>query len=104
VPSFFLPPVEDDPELAESTYAAIKKFAEEQTGWRVTDRRIFRVEYTHDSQEHVAEVGSADNRIGEVCVAILETPECFLVCTRNRGVERGEPMLVGIPHTIVDFE
>jgi hypothetical protein len=120
MPIFFLPGF-DDPDVAEQHYAAIKKFAEKQTGWRVSDRRVFRIEYVHNGEDMYAQVGKAhpyghpvsweyapdieDPSAGELVVAILESKGgVYLVCTQNRGVNRGEPILAGQPHTIADFE
>lgn len=91
-------------DLAEKRYAIIKRSAQRQTGWQPTERRIFRIRYLQNGQEQTAEVGSRDNTVGEVCVAILETAECYLLCTENRGVARGMPVLVGLPHSVVDFD
>ena len=72
---------------------ATKSFAEEQTGLEVSDRRIFHVAYRHNEQDFEAQVGEPEPRTGEVCVAILESAS-FLVCTENRGVARGVPILI----------
>ncbi len=109
MPAFFVPGAESDPELAEQTYTAIKIFAEEQT-WPISDRRIFRIEYKHFVRtragvrvEWEAEVGKVFEEIGEPCIAIFES-NSFLVCTPNRGAIRGIPVMVGQPHTIIDFD
>lgn len=91
---FFLPYATDEAQ-AESVYAGIKKFAAEQTGWPITDRRIRSIEYRHEGKEYTAEVGEVNNRNGETVIAILES-KTYLVCTPNRCVRRGEPMYVGI--------
>src|SRR5438552_1556027 len=46
MPEFFVPGAASLQE-AEKVWQATKRFAEEQTGWIVTNRRIFRLEYTH---------------------------------------------------------
>lgn len=101
MPEFFVPHA-SSPEQAEQVWQATKKFAEEQTGWEVTDRRIFKVEFTHDGKDYVAEVGQPEPQSGETVLVILES-NAVLVCTENRGVARGSPMLTG-PRTIVDFD
>jgi len=111
-PLFFIPFV-DDPAQAEELWQGTKSFMEEQHGWNaVTDNRIFRLDYTHNSKEMEAEVGQShayghpftwdyvpdydDPKAGEYVVAILENAGGpFLVCTNNRGFMRGEPILVG---------
>ena len=103
MPAFFVPGAEDDPDLAERIWLTTKLFAQEQTGWEVSDRRVFRVEFVHNGQELAAEVGQTEPLEGEQCIAILES-NSFLVCTPNRGVDRGFPILVGDPDEIVDFD
>lgn len=86
---------------------------ENEHGWRrVTDRRIFRLQYIHDGENEVAQVGRphryghpytweykqdySDRKAGEWVVVILENEDGpFLVCTRNRRFVRGEPILFG---------
>lgn len=101
---FFVPAAKDD-KNAEKVYDSIKKFAKETTGWDVADRRIFSITYRHEGKEYHAEVGQADMRVGEVVVAILESTT-YLVCTPNRGVVRGGPILVGKDEVFAarDFE
>ena len=100
---FFVPHATSD-ETAEATWAATKKFAEETLGWNVSDRRIFSIRYRHDGQEYHSQVGREDPTEGEVLI-ILES-NAYLVCTPNRGVLRGMPILVGKNEAIVvtDFE
>ena len=102
MPLFFVPGA-DGPDAAEEVWQATKSFAEEQTGFEVSDRRIFHVDYRHNEQDFEAQVGEVEPRTGEVCVAILESGS-FLVCTENRGVARGVPILIGAPGRIVDFD
>ena len=96
---FFLP-CADDLKIAEENYNAIKKFAEQQTFFEVTEKRIFSLRYEHEGRRHYAEVGKVHGRIGELVIAILESKSLsgqtvFLICSPNRCVLRGEPMLVG---------
>jgi hypothetical protein len=103
---FFIPAAEDA-EQAERVYKATKSFAEEQMRWETTGRRIFRIEYTHEGKQHSAEIGQHDPRIGETVIAILETLRgVYFVCSANRSVLRGSPMLVGSNEirTVTDFE
>jgi hypothetical protein len=53
---FFVPYV-DDAEKAEAVWQAVKKFAEDQLNWEVSDERIRKVEYVHEGKEWTAEVG-----------------------------------------------
>jgi hypothetical protein len=102
MPEFFVPHTET-PEQAEEVWEATKRFAEEQLGWGISERRIFRVEYTHDGKDEEAEVGKTERRQKEPVMVILES-QSYLVCTPTRGVAKGEPILIGIPRKIVDFD
>ena len=89
---FFIPNAKDETQ-AEEIYQGIKKFAADQVS-APTDRRIFRIEYQHDGKPSYAEVGKNDPVTKELVMAILEGVP-FMVCTPNRGVLRGIPVLVG---------
>lgn len=93
MPEFFMPGA-DDENKAIDAWLATKTFAEQSLGWVVSERLIFRLAYTHDGDDFVATVGEVDDRTGDLVVAILES-NTYLVCTPNRGVLRGEPILVG---------
>jgi hypothetical protein len=79
---------------AEWILAAIKKSAEENTGCVISESRIFRLEYTHEGRDYIAEVGEPEPLTGETTLAILDG-DPYLVCTRDRGAERGLPVSVG---------
>ena len=89
---------------ARSVWRATRKFAEETLGWEVSERRIFSISYRHDGMDYYVEVGEPDPRIGELVLVILES-NTYLVCTPNRGVLRGMPILVGQNEVkrIIDF-
>jgi hypothetical protein len=106
-PEFFVP-LARNAEEAEQVWGAVKAFML-TIGWdRVTDRRIFRLGYLHDGKHMEAEVGSVhpyggpvdweeghEPRGEEVFVILERDGGPFLVCTPNRGVARGDPILVG---------
>lgn len=106
---FYIPHASSD-EQAATVYQAIKSFAKDMTGWDASDRHIRRIEYVHEGKRYTAEVGELEPRTHEEVIAILETAPKkglpYLVCTPNRGVVRGEPMLVGDNEIrdIEDFE
>ncbi len=102
---FFLPFARDNT-IAESAYGGIKKFAEENMGWKVSGRRIYSMNYTHHSKPWKATVGEDEPRTREKVVAILETDQCFLICTPTRGVLRDIPIMVGRTEAerVTDFE
>ena len=58
-----------------------------------------------ERKKYYSEVGKPDDRVNEEVVAILES-YTYLVCTYNRGVFGGEPVLVGKEEVkkIIDFE
>jgi hypothetical protein len=90
---FFLPHIADEA-MALETFESIRKFVEETTGWTVSSRKVVSLRYYHEPMDHYAEVGKNDPSIGEEIIAILHS-NTFLICTRNRGVLRGLPILVG---------
>ena len=95
MPKFFLPAA-DDEQAAEQNYAVIRQFVVEQLG-ALDDRRVFRLDYVHDGQDRFAQVGEPWNGNGELVIAIFKRLNygLYLVCTPNRGVVRGGPILVG---------
>ena len=105
---FFIPHAKDKKE-EDKNYEAIKKFAKETLGWNIKDRRIFSLRYTHDGKNYYAEVGKREQAEGEEVIAILESGYSdviiYLICTPNRGVIRGMPILVGEneAYSVVDF-
>lgn len=90
---FFIPSAKDDIQ-AEEVWKSIKKFAEKTLDWDVSDRRIFSIAYQKHGEDYYVEVGKPDPRNGELVIAILKS-NTYLVCTPNRGVLRGMPILVG---------
>ncbi len=101
MPEFFVPTA-DSPAQAEQVWTAARKFAADQTGWDIKETRIFRIEYVHNGQHLEAEVGKPDPLEGEIVLVILES-NSYLVCTPNRGVLRGHPILAGRPSHVEEF-
>ena len=101
---FFVPGVKDEAQ-AQYIWEGTKKFAEETLLWKVTDRRIFSISYIDNRRNVTAEVGKPAPETGETVFVILESTT-YLVCTANRGVRRGMPLLVGKHevYAITDFE
>jgi len=91
---FFIPAARDNAE-AESVYDAIVKFnnAPQQVN------RISELAWEHNGMQMSCAVGDeAPIYYGtgkESVVAILDCGQLFKVCTTNRGVVRGEAVLVG---------
>ena len=101
---FFIPEAKDANQ-AERFWVATKTFAEKTLGWKVSNRRIFSIDFSHDGKDRYVEVGKPDPDVGEIVIAILES-NAYLVCTANRGVRRGMPLLVGKEEArqVMDFE
>ena len=87
-----------------TVYESIKKFAKEQLRWNISDRKIFSIRYKHNGKDYYAEVGKKEQVENEEVIAILESTT-YLICTPNRGVARGLPILVGKDEarSVVDF-
>jgi len=102
-PSFFVP-FADTAETADSVYASVREFMG-KVAFRPTDRRIYRVHYRHNGRQYVSTVGEREPE-GETVIAILEaynpTP-LYMICTPNRGVVTGDPILAGDVQMVVDF-
>lgn len=90
---FFLPHATGD-EQAESVYRLICEHAASTTGWKMSDRRVFRLRFVHDGKSYEAEVGKVTSFNGEEVIAILDSVT-YLVCTPNRGVAHDGAILVG---------
>lgn len=91
---FFLPGI-DEAEDAEGIYAATAKNLYGET---VPERRIQRLDYEHNGQKLRAEVGEPDPGGEGVVMAIFgpSSPRnLYYVTTLNRGVLRGDPIMVG---------
>ena len=96
---FFIPFAENSTQ-AEEVYEAMMKFAAEQTAFTISSHRIFSISYHHEGKDYYTEVGKIHERDGETVIAIFKsTPpvgaDVYLVCSPNRSVLRGEPMLIG---------
>jgi hypothetical protein len=107
-----------DPDGAEVIWNATTTFMDDQ-GSRPTDRRIFRLDYLHYGKHMEAQVGlvhpyarpidygAFEEGEAEEILVILECANgLFLACSYNRGVQRGDPILVGIgePYRVVYFD
>jgi hypothetical protein len=103
---FFLPPA-NDAETAERSYQAIKKYNEKQTGWQISDVRYYEINYRYNDQAMWARVGELDPLEGQMVIAIFKAKYShgpYLVCTHDRGVAQGEPILASSDAQAVEFE
>ena len=93
----FFVPDPADPAKAERLYASIKAFAVSQND-SVQERRIYGLTYRHNSKQYNVKVGDIHPLNGEQVIAIFRQERlsgCYLICTANRGVVRGGPILAG---------
>ncbi len=84
-------------------------YVKDTFSWEVSTRKIFRLVYGQQGEEHTLDVGAPHPANGQVVVVILETREAsmpYLVLTQTRGVDRGVPFLVGKDEveSITEFE
>ena len=64
----------------------------------VQERRIYGLTYRHNGKQYHVQVGDVHPLNRELVIAIFrqERPSgCYLICTANRGVVRGGPILAG---------
>jgi hypothetical protein len=91
---FFIPAAKDA-EQAEQVYESVAKF----NNAPLSGRRICALAWRHNGNLMSCEVGGeAPSYYGtneEPVVAILDCERLYKVCTTNRGVIRGEAILVG---------
>jgi hypothetical protein len=92
-PSAFYVPGAVNAGQSEQSYADIIRSAEGNTGQKVRQRRILRIEFEHEGSQHTAQVGQSADFNGEMVFAILEA-DAYLICTTNRGTLRGAPVIV----------
>lgn len=96
---------QNDPEKAEQLYQATKKFAAQTMGWAIGDRRIRSIAFVDQGKRVRASVGQREPCEGGLVIAILES-NTYLICTPDRGVLRGMPLMIGKGEVseVEDFE
>jgi hypothetical protein len=102
----FFVPFAKDPREADATYKSIVAFNTAQMG-PLRNQRYYAIFYKHDGNELRARVGDPHPLTGEPVIAILRTERQngpFLICTENRGVVRGEPILGAGNARAIHFE
>jgi HEAT repeat protein len=95
---FFVPPHKPGDPNSKAAYDAIKRYTEETDPATANfdERRIYAVEYKHNGQMYLAQVGQTEERTKELIHAILGCgPDLVLICTTNRGAMKGYPIFVG---------
>lgn len=107
---FFVPEADDEAE-AEEVWHATKNWVEKKRD-QVTERRIYSIEYADpDTQRtHAVAVGDDVPGVGEPAQVILEsatgTVDVYYLCSPNRGVLGGSPVMVEKQHVqrVEEFE
>lgn len=104
---FFIPSAATELE-AERVYGAIKTHLAQELGADLSPRRVCSLKYVHNGKNYSSVVGEEESDGLGVVIAILfdVTRSLYLVCTPNRGVISGSPVLVG-EHDVLavsDFE
>lgn len=104
----FFMPAASDAKQAEEAYQATAKFMAANMG-EISPQRYYAIYYRHNGKELKAVVGEMDPLEGQIVIAIFRTARengPFLICTPDRGVIRGHPILAdGGPHTrAIHFE
>ncbi len=99
---FFIPTIESEKaeDFLENT---IIRFVESQ-GYKVLrKKKIYSIIFQHKGETLIDMVGQKSKSNNEPVFAILETNDFYLVCTTNRGVLGGEPMLTAKTQTTVAY-
>ena len=103
---FFIPLITDS-KVAAETLEGIKKIIVAQgMGDVITERRIFSIDFLHNSKEYHAEVGKKEQDTGETIFAIVESNNMYYIVTPNRGVFQGVPLYTGYNEVrcVTEFE
>lgn len=95
MPKFFVPGTKGNQE-AEHLRDGVIAGLRDQGLAPIPTSRVFRLAYVHDGKNYLAEVGKQDPSEG-IIVLIFEGEGrgLYFVCTPDRGVLRGSPILVG---------
>lgn len=101
---FFLPSA-DNKDMEEQLYDSIIKFNTLSFKNIDKNKKIYSIRYIHNGKLGYDVVGKAEERTGEIIIAILDAGDLFLTCTPNRGVIRDIPLMQGkhSTHEVVYF-
>jgi hypothetical protein len=102
---FFIPGI-DDREQEQRILEAIRINLAEEGGSKLSNRKIFSLHYIHERKKQSAQVGMLSSVNHEQVKAILDEPgrKLYNVCTNNRGVIRGTPILIGYDEVQLVFD
>jgi len=92
---FFVPkPHAKSKAEAGDSVQCMRSFAQEKTGLKITDRKVYRIEFTRKGDQYEACVGEPEYDSGETVMAILDARGKYLICTPGHGGYRGWPIVV----------
>lgn len=94
---FFVPG--NTPARSEQVYAYVIRYVEAMLDCTIDPVRICSFDYTHEGKQLRAAVGEIEPRTGQLIIAILRS-DAYLICTPYYGVQRGEPIRVGLSDAI----
>jgi len=85
------------PDEAEEAWQACRKGVEGDTGMEALARRVYRLRYVHNGQEHEAVVGEKDAYDNALIMAIIAMPTHYKICNVVRGYMKvGATPMVGL--------
>jgi hypothetical protein len=90
----FFVPATKNPEEAEKVHGILRK-AMLKHRYETTDLRIYSITFDDNGMRQTETVGKPSETSGETIVAIFQSGDIYLICTNNRGVLRGMPMIAG---------
>lgn len=91
---FFIPAAESDAH-AERVWIDIRQYMIGQFGNDITESRFYSIEYVENGSTMTECIGEPSSVNGEVVIVIYRTADAYLVCTANRGVAHGKPIVIG---------
>ena len=96
MPDFFIPHAEDEAQ-EKRVLKSVIEFVSEELGAEIDSQRIYKLEYVHEGEQLIAEVGKPHKYNDEPVIVILHDKirDLYLVCTPHRGVLGGIPIMVG---------
>ncbi|GAB3331720.1 hypothetical protein GCM10027299_37630 [Larkinella ripae] len=90
----FFVPATKNPDEAEKVYGILRK-AMLKHRYETSDQRIYSITFDDNGFSLTETVGQPSETSGEPIVAIFQAGDLYLICTNNRGVLRGMPMIAG---------
>jgi hypothetical protein len=80
----------------ERIYQGIAKFVQQASPTPITNKRVWSIDCELDGKHQTLRVTDS-SILGEDVICIFETERNgpFLICTDNRGVTRGMPIMIG---------